>query len=111
MTDGDGDGRERERGRERDGVGVADGVGVGLIEAIAESEILRRADPDDRDGDGIAGRPNRVRSALYVPPAESGAGADQLGRFGRKAQISNLLEQVTEAYHQDIGITSDLLPV
>jgi CxxC motif-containing protein (DUF1111 family) len=34
-----------------------------------------------------------------------------VGRFGRKAQVSNLLEQTVEAYHQDIGITSDFLPV
>jgi CxxC motif-containing protein (DUF1111 family) len=85
--------------------------GVGLIEAIPEEAILDRADPDDRDGDGISGRPNRVRAADYVPPNEPGGGAGaRLGRFGRKAQVSNLLEQVVEAYHQDIGITSDFRP-
>src|SRR5688572_23163227 len=36
--------------------------GVGLIEAIAESEILSRADPNDSNGDGISGRANRVGS-------------------------------------------------
>src|SRR5688500_4730658 len=34
--------------------------GVGLIEAIPDSVILARADPDDRDGDGISGRVNWV---------------------------------------------------
>ena len=84
--------------------------GVGLIEAIAESEILSRVDPNDSNGDGISGRANRVDSKHYVSSSEPGAGEARLGRFGRKAQISNLLEQVTEAYHQDIGITSDFLP-
>jgi CxxC motif-containing protein (DUF1111 family) len=86
--------------------------GVGLIEAIPEAAILALADPDDRNGDGISGRPNWVRSGVYVPHAEPGAGSElRIGRFGRKAQISNLLEQVTEAYHQDVGITSEFLPL
>lgn len=86
--------------------------GVGLIEAIPEATILARADPDDRDGDGISGRPNRVAPADYVGPNEPGGGSGlRLGRFGRKAQISSLLEQVVEAYHQDVGITSDFRPV
>lgn len=35
-------------------------IGLGLLEAIAEDDILAHADPDDRDGDGISGRPNQV---------------------------------------------------
>jgi CxxC motif-containing protein (DUF1111 family) len=85
--------------------------GVGLIEAVPEATILALADPDDADGDGISGRPNWVTPADYVPPNEPGGGAvPRLGRFGRKAQVSNLVEQVVEAYHQDIGITSDFRP-
>jgi CxxC motif-containing protein (DUF1111 family) len=82
--------------------------GVGLIEAIPESAIVARADPDDANRDGISGRPNWVRPGFYVSPAEPGGGSElRLGRFGRKAQTSSLLEQVTEAYHQDMGITSE----
>jgi CxxC motif-containing protein (DUF1111 family) len=82
--------------------------GVGLIEAIPTSAILAQADPEDDDDDGISGRPNWVWAADYVSTGEPGGGSGQhLGRFGRKAQVSNLLEQVVEAYHQDIGITSD----
>jgi CxxC motif-containing protein (DUF1111 family) len=85
--------------------------GVGLIESIPAAQILVRADPDDSDGDGISGRPNMVTSAVYVPPAEPGGSAGSvLGRFGRKAQTSSLLEQVVEAYHQDMGITSEFRP-
>lgn len=86
--------------------------GVGLIEAIPESAILANADPDDVNGDGVSGRPNIVQSPDFVPGTEPGGGAgDKLGRFGRKAQVSNLLQQVLEAYLQDIGVTSDFLPV
>ncbi|MGQ0814716.1 MAG: di-heme oxidoredictase family protein [Gemmatimonadota bacterium] len=85
--------------------------GVGLIEAIPESSILALADPTDSNGDGISGRPNMVSAGSFVPEHEPGGGSvPRIGRFGRKAQISNLVEQVVQAYHQDIGITSEFLP-
>lgn len=93
--------------------------GVGLIEAIPATIILARADPDDADGDGISGRPNFVVPEDFVPLHEIGGllrdslgmAIPQLGRFSRKAQVSSLLLQVVKAYHEDIGITSDFLPV
>jgi len=85
--------------------------GVGLIEAIPESAILANADSADLNRDGISGRPNWVYAADYVPGSAPGGGAElRIGRFGRKAQTSNLLEQVVSAYLQDMGITSDFLP-
>ena len=85
--------------------------GVGLIEAIPEATIVARADPADADGDGISGRANIVTSPDFVPPDEPGGGSGpRLGRFGRKAQVSSLLQQVLEAYLQDMGVTSDFLP-
>lgn len=86
--------------------------GVGLIEAIPETTILALADPNDANGDGISGRPNLVTSPDFVPATEPGGGSGlHLGRFGRKAQVSSLLQQVLDAYLQDIGVTSDFLPV
>lgn len=86
--------------------------GVGLIEAIPASAILARADPDDADGDGISGRANLVVPPEWVPDSEPGGGtAEQLGRFSRKAQVTSLVQQTVEAYHQDIGITSDFIGV
>jgi CxxC motif-containing protein (DUF1111 family) len=86
--------------------------GAGLIEAIPESEILSRADPNDADGDGISGRPNWVTPPAWVPQAEPGSGnALRVGRFGRKAQTSSVLQQTVEAYLQDMGITTVFLPV
>lgn len=86
--------------------------GVGLIEAIPAEDILENSDPADEDGDGISGRPNFVTSPDFVPASEPGGGAGpHLGRFGRKAQVAALLQQVVEAYHQDIGITTDFLPM
>jgi len=85
--------------------------GVGLIEAIPAEAILANADPFDEGGDGVSGRPNLVTPPAFVPGNEPGGGpGPALGRFGRKAQVSSLLEQVAAAYHQDIGVTSDFLP-
>ncbi|MGQ0639496.1 MAG: di-heme oxidoredictase family protein [Gemmatimonadaceae bacterium] len=84
--------------------------GVGLIEAIPESAILANADSADVNRDGISGRPNWVYAADYVPGNTPGGGTElRLGRFGRKAQTSNLVEQTVGAYSQDMGITSDFL--
>ena len=86
--------------------------GAGLIEAIPESAILANVDSLDANGDGISGRPNWIVAAPFVPSTESGAGpAPRLGRFGRKAQNGVLLQQVVEAYLQDMGITSPFLPL
>lgn len=77
-------------------------IGLGLLEAIPEADILARADPDDRDGDGISGRPNRVWDAAKQ--------ATVLGRFGWKANQPSLAQQNLGAFAGDMGITSALFP-
>ncbi|MEC9380583.1 MAG: di-heme oxidoredictase family protein, partial [Candidatus Latescibacterota bacterium] len=73
--------------------------GVGLIEAIPEQTIIDLEDPDDADGDGISGRVNWVTAADFVSERHVGGGSGvHVGRFSRKAQVSSLLEQVSEAY-------------
>lgn len=85
--------------------------GAGLIEAIPVASILALADSADANGDGISGRPNWVRPATYVGAGEPGGGAGvQLGRFGRKASVSTILQQTVGAYLEDMGITSPQLP-
>lgn len=86
--------------------------GAGMIEAIPEGAILANVDSLDADGDGISGRPNWVLAGAFVPETEPGGGPGlRLGRFGRKAQNAVLLQQVVEAYLQDMGITSPFLPL
>lgn len=72
--------------------------GLGLLEAIPEAALEAAADPDDRDGDGISGRPNRVWDV--------DAGAVRVGRFGHKAGNPSLVQQAAAAYANDMGVTS-----
>ena len=74
--------------------------GGGLLEAIPDADILALADPDDADGDGISGRANMVWSVRDR--------ATELGRFGWKANVPTLEQQIAGAFHGDIGITSPL---
>lgn len=76
--------------------------GVGLLERIPEADLLVAADPDDRDGDGISGRPNRA----WDPERE----ALRLGRFGLKANQPSLRVQVAAALRDDQGITNPIFP-
>ena len=82
--------------------------GMGLIEAIPDSVILLNADPNDLNADGISGRPNMVSAPGYISTTGS---PPFVGRFGRKAGVAFLLQQVVTAYQQDIGITTEYLPV
>jgi CxxC motif-containing protein (DUF1111 family) len=71
--------------------------GLGLVELIPEEEILRRADPDDADGDGISGRPGRDA-------------AGRLGRFGRKADHATLESFTHGALFLEMGLTTSRHP-
>lgn len=75
-------------------------IGLGLLEAVTEETILRYADPNDSDGDGISGRPNMVWDAVNNQMA--------IGRFGWKANEPNLLQQTAGAFNGDMGITTSL---
>lgn len=72
--------------------------GTGLLENISENTILSFADENDKDGDGISGKPNYVYNNY--------TGKTELGRFGLKANNPNILLQVAGAYNQDIGVSN-----
>jgi CxxC motif-containing protein (DUF1111 family) len=77
-------------------------IGLGLIEAIPEEQILANADPHDKDGDGIAGKPNLVWSREQGKP--------MLGRFGWKAGQPSINQQTAEAASGDIGLSTTMIP-
>jgi len=86
-------------------------VGLGLIEAISDATILANEDSLDADSDGISGRPQFIDPPEFLGLPPGSYNGKYLGRFGRKAGAISLLQQVVNAYHQDIGITTDFRPV
>lgn len=76
--------------------------GLGLLEMIAEDDILKHADPEDADGDGISGRAQQVW--------DNAAGAVALGRFGWKAGNPSIRQQSAGAFAGDIGISNPMAP-
>jgi CxxC motif-containing protein (DUF1111 family) len=72
-------------------------LGFGLLDAVPEREILSRADPNDRNHDGISGRPNRFVDG-------------RLGRFGRKGFVPTLREFNQGAFVIEQGITDPAVP-
>jgi len=78
-------------------------IGMGLLELIPEADILARADPDDRDGDGIRGIAqigwSRVRER------------EMLGRFGWKAGTPTIADQTAAAFANDMGLSTPPLRI
>lgn len=77
-------------------------IGLGLLEAIPEAQILAHEDPDDRNGDGISGKANRVWSKVQERLA--------LGRFGWKSGNATVEDQSAGAFAGDMGISNPLFP-
>ncbi|SLN75883.1 di-heme oxidoreductase family protein [Oceanibacterium hippocampi] len=75
-------------------------IGAGLLEAIPEADLLAASDPDDRDGDGISGRPNLVWSDEH--------GEVRIGRFGWKAGTPTVAQQSSDAFRGDMGLSTPL---
>ncbi len=77
-------------------------AGIGLLDAVEESTILEMADPGDKDGDGISGRPNYILEVRQQKKA--------IGKFGWKANEPTAEQQIASAFVNDIGITSAIFP-
>jgi CxxC motif-containing protein (DUF1111 family) len=75
-------------------------IGRAALERIDADAVAGFADPADIDGDGISGRLHLVAT---------GAGK-VLGRYGWKAEIGSLEEQVADAFAVDMGLSSLLRP-
>jgi CxxC motif-containing protein (DUF1111 family) len=77
--------------------------GLGLLEAIPSETILRFADEQDLDNDGISGRPNYIYDIVNKK--------NTIGRFGWKANQPTVLQQCASAFNGDMGITNYLYPL
>ena len=88
-------------------------TGLGLLAALTDEQILKNADPDDVDGDGISGIPNYIDPPDYFQPKwfHQAVNGQFIGRFGKKAAAIDLLQQTATAYNQDMGVTSTFEPL
>jgi CxxC motif-containing protein (DUF1111 family) len=77
-------------------------VGIGLLEAIPDDALLALADPDDADGDGISGRVNLAWDEQLQ--------MTRIGRFGRKANVPSVADQIAGAFINDMGLTNKIFP-
>ncbi len=75
-------------------------IGLGLLEAIPEAAILANADSDDKNDNGISGRPNWVWDDAQQKVV--------MGRFGWKAGQPTLNQQNAHAFAGDMGLTTRL---
>ena len=75
-------------------------VGAGFLEAVSEDTILSIA--EKQRAQNFNGRPNRVWDAVNKRMA--------LGRFGWKANVPNLKQQIAAAALGDMGVNSNLFP-
>ena len=75
-------------------------IGLGLLEAISAADIESQADPDDKNGDGISGRVNKVWSHEENKV--------MLGRFGLKAGQPTVNQQNQAAFGGDLGLSTPL---
>ena len=72
-------------------------IGLGYVDAIHPADIVKNADPDDLNDDGISGRVSLVKDKI---------GKIKIGKFGWKAEISDLRTQTSRAFLHDIGIST-----
>ena len=75
-------------------------IGLGLLGAVSETDILSRADPDDRNGDGISGRASRAGDDEDAP----------IMRFMLKASQPSVRAQSAAAFSNDMGLSTVLRP-
>jgi CxxC motif-containing protein (DUF1111 family) len=100
-------------------------TGLGLLESVDDTTLLRLADSTDANGDGISGRvqlldENDLLAQVTSLEAVVADGAPSrglliagryIGRFGKKGVSVNLLHQAVTAYHEDMGLTTELIPM
>jgi CxxC motif-containing protein (DUF1111 family) len=88
-------------------------AGVGVLEAVPDSEILAMAAGNLDNPDGVRGHPNYDTIPYFAVPLNGAiprGDGKYICRFGRKAAVYNLLQQVANAYNRDMGITSSFSP-
>lgn len=77
-------------------------IGLGLLEKITDEQILANEDREDKDGDGISGKANRVFSPKYQD--------FKVGRYTWKASAATVIDQSAAAASNDMSLTNPYYP-
>lgn len=77
-------------------------IGLGLLEGIPRAELQDRADPDDMNEDGVAGRIGEA----WVPWLDQPV----FGRFGWQASAADVEHQLALALIHDMNVTTAWFP-
>lgn len=75
-------------------------VGLGFLNKIPKEALLANEDVNDENVDGVSGKANRVLNRMTQQ--------NDVGRFGWKAGIATLSEQIQDAAFHDIGLSVPL---
>lgn len=98
--------------------------GLGYLEAVDDTVLLGFQEANAQRTDGIRGRVQLLDPDGFLVPVTSleellaafgpGRGTrvdgQYIGRFGWKASSINLLQQTLTALHQDMGLTTEMMP-
>jgi CxxC motif-containing protein (DUF1111 family) len=77
-------------------------IGLGLLEGVPRAELQDRADPDDMNGDGVAGRIGEA----WIPWLDQPV----FGRFGWQASAADVEHQLALALIHDMNVTTGWFP-
>lgn len=88
-------------------------TGLGFLQYVTDQDLIKLADANDADNDGISGVPSwgDIPSTIKPSPNAVIQNGKYLHRFGKKASSYDLLHQTVNAYNQDMGITSTFDPM
>ncbi len=78
--------------------------GAGFVECVADDELRKIARDQERRSNG------RIRGFVREVPVLEAPGEMAVGRFGWAAQHASLISFAADAYRNEMGITSSLVP-
>ncbi len=77
-------------------------IGLAFIDALTEEQILKNADENDADDDGISGKANYVWNVRKQK--------NTIGKFGWKSNAPTVEQQIAGALSGDMGMTTTIFP-
>jgi CxxC motif-containing protein (DUF1111 family) len=83
-------------------------VGLGYLDFVTDADIIAMSDPDDIDGDGVSGVPNWNAIPVFVDKRQNSIEKNGkfICRFGKKASVYDIKQQIVQALNEDLGINS-----